>query len=201
MRSFFLFLAITLFSQAPALAHRVNVFAYVEGGEIVVECSYSKSKLVRNGAITVFEAVSGATLLQGTTNEEGLFRFPVPQQARESGSDLRILLQAGEGHQNEWIVAAAEFLGEKAPAPDAAVTAETGVDEEQGTASPPAPGLSRSDVEEVVGALLDARLAPIKRSLLEQSQRGPELREIIGGIGWIFGMVGIAAYFKSRPRV
>ncbi len=203
MRSFFLFLAFTLLGQAPALAHRVNVFAFVEGGEIVVECSYSKSKPVRNGAITVFDADGGTNLLQGTTNEEGLFRFPVPQQARLSGSDLRILLQAGEGHQNEWIVAAEEFLGAKAPAPPEPVPAavESGDGGMRRAAAPSAPGLTKAEVEEVVGALLDARLAPIKRSLLEQSQREPELREIIGGIGWILGLVGIAAYFKSRARV
>ncbi len=204
VRSFFLSLAFTLLIQAPALAHRVNVFAYVEGDEIVVECGYSKSKPVINGAITVFDAGNGAQLLQGTTNEKGLFRFPVPRQARLSGSDLRILLRAGEGHQNEWIVAADEFLDAKTPSPPEpapAATAETGNGEMRQAASPAATGLTRSDVEEVVGAVLDARLAPIKRSLLEHGQRGPELRDIIGGIGWIFGLVGIAAYFKSRPRV
>lgn len=198
MRSFFLLLALALLGQTSAQAHRVNVFAYVEGNDIVVECGYSKSKRVRNGAVTVLDAASGETLLEGTTDEQGLFRFPVPHQARQSEADLRILLQAGEGHRNEWIVAAEEFLGAKtpAPAPDPSPAMEAKAAE-----TPPAPALSRSDVEEVVGALLDARLAPIKRELLEQSQRGPELREIIGGIGWIFGLVGVAAYFKSRPRV
>jgi nickel transport protein len=27
------------------------------------------------------------------------------------------------------------------------------------------------------------------------------VQEIVGGIGWIFGLIGVAAYFKSRPRV
>jgi nickel transport protein len=202
MRSLFLCLVFTLLCQAPALAHRVNVFAFVEGGEIVVECSYSKSKRVKNGLITVFDKDSGATLLQGTTDEEGLFRFPVPQQARLSGSSLRILLEAGEGHQNEWIVEASEFKEAKTPAaaaPKPAVTAESGSGES--APSRPEAALTRADVEEVVAAQLDAKLAPIRRTLLEQSQRGPGLEEIIGGIGWIFGLVGIAAYFKSRPRV
>jgi nickel transport protein len=56
-------------------------------------------------------------------------------------------------------------------------------------------------MEEVVNAALDAKLAPIKRAVLEQSEAGPGMREIVGGIGWIFGLVGIAAYFKSRSRV
>lgn len=122
MRSLFLLLVFALLTSGPALAHRVNIFAYVEGNEIVAECSYSKSKRVRHGAIEVRDAVTGRMLLQGTTDEEGLFRFPVPDQARKTGADLRILLQAGEGHQNEWIVEAAEFMDApvpRAPAPDA----------------------------------------------------------------------------------
>ena len=200
MRSFFLLLVFIFQISAPALAHRVNVFAYVEGGEVVVECSYSKSKRVRHGAITVQDAVSGETLLQGTTDEEGLFRFSIPDQARTSGSSLRVLLQAGEGHQNEWIVDAAEFMNAGAPrplAPNAEVAAGSSPDRTDSGAA----GLSRADVEEVVNAALDAKLAPIRRALLEQSQSGPGMREIIGGIGWIFGLVGIGAYFKSRPRV
>lgn len=204
MRSFFLLLVFSFLIPAPALAHRVNVFAYVEGGEVVVECSYSKSKRVRHGAIAVQDAASRETLLQGTTDEEGLFRFSVPDQARTSGSGLRILLQAGEGHQNEWIVDAEEFMDAGAPRPlaphaevaDAAAEAMSPDRSDPGTA-----GLSRADVEEVVNAVLDAKLAPIRRVLLEQSQSGPGMQEIIGGIGWIFGLVGIGAYFKSRPRV
>jgi nickel transport protein len=204
VRSLFLLLAFTFLISAPALAHRVNVFAYVEGGEVVVECSYSKSKRVRHGTIEVRDAVTGQTLLQGTTDEEGLFRFPVPEQARKSGTDLRILLQAGEGHQNEWIVEAAEFMDApvpRTPAPDAGKAAESAAAGSPDGSGPKTQALSRADVEAVVGAALDAKLAPIKRALLEQSQAGPGMREIIGGIGWIFGLVGIAAYFKSRPRV
>ncbi|SFJ00782.1 nickel transport protein [Desulfomicrobium apsheronum] len=204
MRSLFLLLVFALLTSGPALAHRVNIFAYVDGNEIVAECSYSKSKRVRHGTIEVRDAVTGQTLLQGRTDEEGLFRFPVPDQARKTGADLRILLQAGEGHQNEWIVEAAEFMkasAPKTPAPNGEKATAAVAPGSPADAASNAQGLSRADVEEVVSAALDAKLAPIKRSLLEQSQAGPGMQEIIGGIGWIFGLVGIAAYFKSRPRV
>lgn len=202
MRSFLLALALVLLVQGTALAHRVNVFAFVQGGEIVVESWYSKSKKVRHGNIEVQNAQSGETLLTGMTDEQGLWRFPIPEQARSSGAGLRILLQAGEGHQNEWTVQASEFLDTPRPAeslpaaqPGGAAAASSRTDEAL------LPALTRSDVEEVVAAVLDAKLAPIKRELLEQNQGGPGMREIFGGIGWIFGLVGVAAYFKSRPRV
>lgn len=207
MRAFFLPIVFTLLLHSQALAHRVNIFAYVEGNEIVVECSYSKSKRVNHGAIEVQAASSGEILLQGTTDETGLFRFPVPKQARESGTGLRILLRAGEGHQNDWIVEAAEFMNGAAVAVSAANSPKVEQPVAPKAASPAGSqtttsgGLSRAEMEEIVNAALDAKFAPIKRAMLEQTESGPGMKEIVGGIGWIFGLVGIAAYFKSRPRV
>lgn len=196
-------LVLALLTHTSALAHRVNVFAYVEGGEVVVECSYSKSKRVNRGTIEVLSLQSGETLLSGETDEDGSFRFPVPEAARRTGSGLRIVLVAGEGHQNEWVVDAAEFMPAGSGSATAAVAAQPAGDREQPpTAGAEAPAaLSRGDVEEIVNAALDAKLAPIKRAVLERTEEGPGLREIIGGIGWIFGLVGLAAYFKGRSRV
>ncbi len=196
-------LVLVLLAHTAALAHRVNVFAYVEGGEVVVECSYSKSKRVNRGAIEVLSLQSGETLLTGETDEAGHFRFPVPEAARETGSGLRIVLKAGEGHQNEWVVDAAEFMNaESGPAIASDATQTVGEKEQPAPEAVPAPGaLSRGDVEEIVNAALDAKLAPIRRAVLERTEDGPGMREIIGGIGWIFGLVGVAAYFKSRSRV
>jgi alpha-tubulin suppressor-like RCC1 family protein len=44
-------------------------------------------------------------------------------------------------------------------------------------------------------AMLDAKLAPMKSMLAESQDPAPSMTEIIGGIGWIFGLVGVAAYF------
>lgn len=203
MRAFFLLLAVSLLTPSATLAHRVNVFAYVDGAEIAVECGYSKSKPVNRGTIEVLDLTSGHVLLHGTTDEEGRFRFPVPEAARASGSGLRIVLKAGEGHQNDWVVDAAEYMGasptaEPKPVADSETRPAVSPDASERAA---AEVLTRADVEEVVNAALDAKLAPIKRAVLERPEDGPGLREIVGGIGWIFGLVGVAAYFKGRPRV
>jgi len=201
VRAFFLLLAVSLLTHSTCLAHRVNVFAYVDGGEIAVECGYSKSKPVNRGSIEVLDQTSGEVLLRGTTDEEGRFRFPVPEATRTSGNGLRIVLIAGEGHRNEWIVEASEYTG-AAPASTPVAVPEGLKDGNPNVAERPAAGgLTRTDVEEVVNAALDAKLAPIKRAVLERPEDGPGLKEIVGGIGWIFGLVGIAAYFKGRPRV
>ncbi len=129
----------------------------------------------------VFDATTGARLLQGTTDDNGVFRFPVTAELREAGHDLNIRIIAGEGHQNDWTVAADELASSGTPKAVAVAAAEF-------------PATPASLV-----AALDAKLSPIKRMLAEQTEAGPNLRDIIGGIGWIFGLIGVAAYFRRRP--
>jgi nickel transport protein len=63
-----------------ALAHRVNVFAWVEGDTIYVECKFAGGKKVKSGKITVIDP-QGVELLSGLTNDEGEFSFKIPRRA------------------------------------------------------------------------------------------------------------------------
>ena len=92
-----------------ASAHRVNIFAFVDGDAVQVECGFNRSQKVKQGTVEVFDATTGARLLQGTTDDNGVFRFPVTAELREAGHDLNIRIIAGEGHQNDWTVAADEL--------------------------------------------------------------------------------------------
>lgn len=188
-------LGLLLVPGVEALAHRVHVFAYVENGEVIVECGYSRSQRVNHGLIEVRAGGGDEVLVRGETDGQGNYRFPVPPKALELGEDLHILLQAGEGHQNEWIVPASEFM----PAGNKSAPAQT--TSAASAATPAAPSVSRAELETVINSALDVKLGPIKHMLLEQTAAGPGITEIIGGIGWIFGLVGVAAYFKGRPRV
>ena len=41
MRVLLLALFLALTAQAPVMAHQVNIFAYVEGNDVLVECVFS----------------------------------------------------------------------------------------------------------------------------------------------------------------
>jgi nickel transport protein len=47
---------------------------------------------------------------------------------------------------------------------------------------------------------LDRKIAPIANMLASLNDRGPGLTEIIGGIGYICGLAGVALYLASRKR-
>ena len=98
-------------------AHRVNLFAWVEGDTIFVETKFSSGKRVNRGKIIVTDP-QGTELLTGTTDANGEFSFKIPQK-----TELKISVLAGTGHRAEWTIAAGEMnmpvSGQK-PAPDQA---------------------------------------------------------------------------------
>ena len=192
-------LATTLCLTAVSEAHKVNIFAYVDGDTIVTDSGYSRTNRVYKGVVEVYDAGGGGLLLSGNTDTEGRFTFPIPAEARDKHLDLRLLLKAGSGHQAEWTVKYAEFGDAETPvaaeaAEAGAVVARPGVQPVVG--SPAAGGVSAAEVEGIVRRQLE----PVKRMLADISQPGPSVTEIIGGIGWILGLFGIAAYMKSRKK-
>ena len=173
---------------APAAqAHKVTIFAWVEGGKVFTHSKFSGGKEVKGGRVAVY-APDGKLLLEGHTNDSGEFSFTPP-----AITDLKIVLTAGMGHQNSWTLSAAELSGqppveESAPAPSPSASPPTGV----------AAGLTAGQVEAIVARQLDEKLAPLTRMIAESREKGPSLSDIFGGIGYILGLVGLGAYVRYR---
>jgi hypothetical protein len=212
-----------LLVPGTALAHKVNIFAYVDGKNIVTDCFFSKTDRVHNGLVTITDAQTGAVLATGTTDDKGALTLPVPAQAIASGHDLKLLLKAGEGHQSDTVIQASEFAALKtaAPAkPATAAPAKAAVKAAKalpatgqpavpaGPSSAAAPALSEAEltrivtqaVDQAVDQAVESRMAPVKRMLAASAEKGPGATEIVGGIGYIVGLFGIAAFVASRRK-
>ena len=102
---FYLFLGVCLFGVRieSVDAHRVNLFAWIEGDTVYVESKFSSSRRVNKGKIIVMDP-EGTQLLTGTTNENGEFSFKIPKK-----TELKIVLEAGTGHRAEWTIPLAEI--------------------------------------------------------------------------------------------
>jgi nickel transport protein len=175
----------------PATAHRVTVFAWVEGETVYTESKFNGGKRVNGGDVQVYD-LEGNQLLTGKTDEQGRFSFTMPKKA-----GMRIVLQAGAGHRGEWTIPAGEIApdGSKSqpPAPPATPSAAP-----EGRAE--MQGVSLDQVRIVVEQSLDRRLGPVLKVLAERQDCGPTLRDILGGVGYILGLMGLAAYIHFRRR-
>lgn len=167
-----------------AQAHKIHVFAWVSGETITVESNFSKDRPLVKGKVTVRDGNSHAVLLEGTGDEKGIFTFSIPAEAKTNGSDLLIVVSGSEGHQSEWLVPAAEYLSDS------------------NSSKPEIPAeLNSAELKKMLQELLEQELAPIRRSLAENRQDKPGLRDIMGGIGYLLGLAGLVAWLKNRsPR-
>ncbi len=176
-----LLISITL----PAFAHKVIIFAWVEGDTVFTESKFSGGRRPINAQVQVFDR-EGQQLLEGRTDDKGEFSFKVPKI-----TDLRVVLTAGTGHKGEWTIPESEIreavaLLEKKPA--------------EGPSQPISVGLSREEIKDLIEDSLDRKLRPIVRMMTESRKKGPSVSEIVGGIGYILGLMGVAIYFKNRGK-
>lgn len=192
-----------LVAVGSASAHRVNVFAWVQGDTVYVESKFAGGKMVKAGKIVVMDS-RGNELRSGLTNDQGEFSFKIPLR-----TDLKIVLIAGQGHQAQWIIPAAEIEGisSEADAPAGAEVSKqpqksTGLSEPQAEIEPQTstPEKKLQELEALIETVLDRKLKPITRLLADTQQKGPTVGDIFGGLGYIMGLVGIAAYVHSRKK-
>lgn len=183
------FFALLLFMGTHAHAHGVYIFAWVEGDTVYTDSYFSSKKKVKDGVVKVF-GTSGDILLEGKTDANGEFSFKIPGKP-----PLRIVLEAGTGHRAEFLLEADEISGiEETPTPSKKS------DGLQGPSNSP----SHNDVDQIrkiVEETLDSRLKPITKALAKlQQDKGPGLTDMIAGIGYIIGIMGIILYFRAKKK-
>jgi nickel transport protein len=191
------------FSIKPAGAHGVSVFARVEGDRVYVESKFSGGKKVKAGKIIVTDS-QGAELLNGTTDDQGKFSFKIPKQ-----TELKIVLLAGAGHRAEWDIPVSEIdlpdkkevpLEEKTAKNESPVPSKSKIETDAAENTQPLAGLTEKDLQAVVEEAVEKKIKPIMKILAESKQSGPTVKDIFSGIGYIIGLVGIAAYVHSRKK-
>lgn len=189
----------------PARAHAVYLFAWVDGDRVCSEGYFAKKSKVRDGAVTVRNA-TGGLVAEGRTNEQGLWCFPAP-----APQDLTFVLNAGQGHRAEFILPAKEFPSGRLPAADKGALAAPGTPvadhvpatgtAQRSTAASMDDGSLRALVRNAVREELQSQLSPIRQALAEKNaDPGPTLRDIMGGLGWIIGLAGLAAWYTARRK-
>jgi nickel transport protein len=184
----------------PAHGHRVMIFAWVEGATIHTESSFGGGSPVRGGTIEVYDD-QAVKRLTGTTDDEGRFSFPIDFPVN---GDLKVVVVAGMGHMGHWIVRADEMAatpgnGAVRPVAQTESDTETGArDDAVGSGDGGVgPCLDAKTVERIVQQVLESRLGPLEARLAAQNA---PWRDIVAGIGYIFGLVGVATYVRYHRK-
>jgi nickel transport protein len=183
---------VTFVAPSAARAHKVNVFAHVEGDTVITESYFNDGRKCRDSTIEVFDK-HGHKLAEGKTDAEGRFSFQPSVR-----TDLVIRLTASMGHRAEYTVLASD-LPEKLPAaPGAAAHHVEDAPADNGH-SHAGEDEHATDIEDAVERVVARQLAPIRREL-EESRRRRRFSDVVGGIGYIVGVMGVIFYFLGRRR-
>jgi len=189
----FIFLIIIMM-DVSVFAHKVNIFTYVEGDKVYTESYFNDGKKCVDSKIEVFDN-QGNILLEGLTDEEGMFSFEIPSEDVIDG-DLKVVLTASMGHRAEYIIRADELR-------DVAELIEEKLEEPVTVLSPEVSSFDLKEIRSLIEDALDEKLKPIMgemREIKKSQEDRISPTEIIGGIGYIIGIFGIIAYFLSRKR-
>lgn len=116
MKSFTLTLPIAglllLLSAWPALAHKINLFASAESGRVDTESYFVDGRPVKQSRVLVYDS-SGALLLEGRTDDAGLFSFAIPKV-----DTLKIEIREILGHRNTYTLKQDEIAEALRPSPE-----------------------------------------------------------------------------------
>jgi nickel transport protein len=191
-----------------AWGHGVHVFAYVDGQKIFVEGYFTgKSKAV-DSVVEVFDA-QGNKLTEGRTDNNGVYSFKALDVVPVRG-DLRIVLKAGPEHQAEFLIPASELPAYPKRKAGVAPTQNNPQPQEMslGGSRTAETSQDQAALKRIVEEAVDSKIQPLETMLGKQQKLLMELKEksisltgIIGGIGWILGIVGVAAYLMSRRNM
>ncbi|NBC33331.1 MAG: cobalamin biosynthesis protein CbiM [Alphaproteobacteria bacterium] len=204
-----LLVLLALLPAAPAEAHRLRVFATVEGGSVSGYGFFIGGGRPAHVAIRA-AAPDGAAIFRGETDGGGRFAFPAPPVP----TALTITLDAGDGHVASTTLAAHRF----GPAPPAEAATASAVNGLPGSAlqltagdaaRPPNPDgegltVSHEALQMLIDRSVEAAVARQIRPLLESyaaAEGRLRFNDIAGGIGMIVGLAGIALWVSARNRL
>lgn len=157
------------------MAHGIHVTATVDGRVIRGTAYYHGDTPVRGATVRALDPAN-EEIGRTTTDEQGRFQLDVAYRC-----DHRLLVDTGDGHGGELLVTALQLPADL-PSRDGVSSAVTPT------------AASEVDLETIQHELADLRL------LLQQYEQTVRKRDILGAIGFIFGIAGVAFYFLGVLR-
>jgi nickel transport protein len=171
-----------------AHAHRIGVFASVSDGRISGEV-YFPSGGAAAGVKVVARAPDGRVLGEAVSDADGRWQMPVRFRC-----DHELAADAGEGHRATYLVPASDL-----PANLPALPGAGGPAAPPPAAPPELEAAASPDIEAAVERAVARQVEPLRRDLARY-QDSVRVHDVLGGIGYVLGLMGLAFYFLGARR-
>jgi len=190
IRAVLLGLALTIAAAAPAAAHKLKVFATVDGDAVGGYAFFIGGGRAQGTPWTARDE-NGAEIAAGTTDRDGGFRFVPPPPVT---GDVTVTVDTREGHIASATITAARFgtVAGAAPAPE-----ETGAIEAPDAAGSPDPPAVTAETAALIEAAVQHQVAPLLERIEAMDDR-LRFTDVMSGIFLIVGLAGIGLWARGR---
>ncbi|MCD6407612.1 hypothetical protein J7L87_01000 [bacterium] len=178
----FLFLAFSLY------AHRVDIFPYIEGNKLMVECYFSDGTPAKNCKVEIYKGKE--KILVGKTDNEGIASFPIDKIKGE----VKIVLVAGMGHRAKTIYRMEE---EEKPQMVEAPQIEKKENVVEKVKEGKEKYFDEKEIERKIELAVEKSIKPLIK-MMEEEKRRIKFSEVVAGIGYILGIFGIIAILYRK---
>ncbi|MEH6625542.1 MAG: hypothetical protein V7739_03790 [Motiliproteus sp.] len=187
-------LTLTLLVSPQASAHLLKLFVYAEGNLLQGSCYFAGGSAAKGVNIRIL-AATGDEIAKLQSDDQGEFSYQA-----STTRDYRLIADSGDGHRAEWTVKADEMT------PPSDLQADLGNGTIVSTTSPPinpsqASSINNNElailVERSVTRAVAKQVGPLRQELQRNADKA-RLADIVGGIGFMFGLAGILLWWRSR---
>ncbi len=182
---------VSLMFAGGLFAHRINVFAYQEKDKIYLSGYFSGGARVVGGKVTVYDD-KGNIITRGVTDKDGEFSFSTPNVRA-----VKIILDAGGGHYAETTIpveTGQRPVTKKSPKNSVKRYSKPVVSRKT-TEAP----LTAQEIEDIIDDTVNQKFK-ILITAVEHLRTRIYFSEVVAGIGYILGLMGITLYFMSRKK-
>ena len=198
---FFLLSSVVLISlgAGSASAHKVKIFASVDGESISGYGYYTSSARAKNVAVECI-GPDGKVFERIKTDDQGEFTIKARYRV-----DTLLSLSTGDGHGAKWLITADEFPVHLAEYPHGNLL--------QSDQQKPSVVAENISAEPLAGqqalqlaAVIRQELRPLQeqvnqlRAQIDLQEEKKNVQDVLGGIGYIIGLTGIFFYFAAKRR-
>jgi nickel transport protein len=181
------FLFFFLFLSGIIFAHKINIFTYKEGNKIFVEGYFQDGSPTKNAVIEIYNE-KAEKIIEGKTDLEGIFSFDIPDAKK-----IKVVLNADMGHRAETEM---ELQKEEKKELKKEGT-ETQKENKRIEKVEIQKNFDEEIIKKIVEESVEKAINPVLKEIEKEKQK-TRIFDIIGGIGYIFGILGIYLYFKEK---
>ena len=197
-------LALALLAAAGLLpsvhAHALDLFVSTDGSLIEGMAYFSDGGRPRGALAELF--VDGERVAASETDTDGRFTFELPA----ASADVRVSVDVGDGHRASWRLRPDQLP--RGPLPEPVASADATAPQQQNAApshpgadADPARTTSNTELAAAIAEAVDERIAQQLAGLREElaiDARRRRVSDVLGGIGYILGLMGLATYLLRR---